>query len=101
MCVCIFLPSNYGFNSYLGTINLKPYQEEKFAFPAQLWMMALNKCKIYLFYLKIIFFCFFRGTPATYGNSRLGVESELQLTAYTTATATLDPSHVCNLHHSS
>ena len=32
---------------------------------------------------------------------RLGVESELQLPAYTTATATPDPSHVCDLHHSS
>ena len=32
---------------------------------------------------------------------RLGVESELQLPAYTTATATQDPSHVCDLHHSS
>ena len=32
---------------------------------------------------------------------RLGVESELQLLAYPTATATQDPSHVCDLHHSS
>ena len=32
---------------------------------------------------------------------RLGVESELQLLAYTTDTATQYPSHVCNLHHSS
>ena len=32
---------------------------------------------------------------------RLGVESELQLPAYTTATATGDPSRVCDLHHSS
>ena len=32
---------------------------------------------------------------------RLGVESELQPPAYATATATQDPSHVCNLHHSS
>ena len=32
---------------------------------------------------------------------RVGVESELQLPAYTTATATWDLSHVCNLHHSS
>ena len=33
---------------------------------------------------------------------RLGVELELQLPAYTTATATLwDLSHVCNLHHCS
>ena len=32
---------------------------------------------------------------------RLGVESELQLPAYTTAIATQDPSHLCDLHHSS
>ena len=32
---------------------------------------------------------------------RLGVESELQLLAYTAATAIWDPSHVYNLHHSS
>ena len=32
---------------------------------------------------------------------RLGVEWELHLPAYTTATATRDPSHVCNLHYSS
>ena len=30
---------------------------------------------------------------------RLEVESELQLLAYATATATLDLSHICNLHH--
>ena len=32
---------------------------------------------------------------------RLGVQSELRLLAYTTATATRDPSFVCDLHHSS
>ena len=32
---------------------------------------------------------------------RLGVQLELQLSAYTTATATPDPSRVCDLHHSS
>ena len=32
---------------------------------------------------------------------RLGVKSELQLPAYTTATASQDPSHVCDIHHSS
>ena len=31
---------------------------------------------------------------------RLGVESELQLPAYTTASAAPDPSHICGLHHS-
>ena len=32
---------------------------------------------------------------------KLGVELELQVLAYTTATATQDPSHICNLHHNS
>ena len=32
---------------------------------------------------------------------RLGVKSELQLQAYTTATVTQNLSHICNLHHSS
>ena len=32
---------------------------------------------------------------------RLGIQSELQLLAYATATATSDPSRVCGLHHSS
>ena len=32
---------------------------------------------------------------------RLGVESELQLPDYITATATQDPSHICDLLHSS
>ena len=32
---------------------------------------------------------------------RLGVQSELQLPGYTTATATRDPSGLCDLHHSS
>ena len=32
---------------------------------------------------------------------RRGVESELQLPAYVTATATWDPSRLCNLHHGS
>ena len=32
---------------------------------------------------------------------RLGIESELQLSAYATATATPDLSHICSLYHSS
>ena len=33
--------------------------------------------------------------------SRLGYELELELPAYTTATEIWDPSHICDLHHSS
>ena len=43
-------------------------------------------------------FLLFRARGAAYGVPRLGVESELQLLAYTTAKAILDPSCVCDLH---
>ena len=48
-----------------------------------------------------IFFLFFRAPLSAYGNSRQGTKSELQLPAYITATATQDPRHACDLHHSS
>ena len=40
-------------------------------------------------------------TSSTSGSSQAGAELELQLPAYTTATAMWDPSHVCDLQHSS
>ena len=43
----------------------------------------------------------FRAAPMAYGNSLLRLELELQLPAYTTATAMQDLSWICNLHHSS
>ena len=39
--------------------------------------------------------------PPHMGVPRLGVQSELELLAYTTATAMQDPTRVCDLHHSS
>ena len=52
-------------------------------------------------YFLSFFFLFLGPHPQHMGAPRLGVESELQLPAYTTATATQDPSRVCKLHHSS
>ena len=48
-----------------------------------------------------VLFCFSGLHPWHMEVSRLGVELELQLPAYTTATAMQDPSHICKLHHSS
>ena len=53
--------------------------------------------KIYFF----IFFSFEGHTPRHMEVPRLGVESELLPLAYARATAMPNPSHVCNLHHSS
>ena len=51
--------------------------------------------KIYLFFSFLRLLLWHMEVP------RLGAESELQLPAYTTATATPDLSHICDLHHSS
>jgi len=53
----------------------------------------------WLLRLLTFFFFFFIGRHMEV--PRLGVESELQLLAYTTATATPGPSHICDLHYSS
>ena len=47
------------------------------------------------------FFVFLGLHPEHMEVPSLGVKSELYLLAYATATAMRDPSHVCNLHHSS
>ena len=56
------------------------------------------------FYLIIIIYFIllpFRATRMVYGSSQSRVESELQLPAYTTATAMWDWSLICNPHYSS
>ena len=52
--------------------------------------------------LSLFFFCPFLGLHLRHMEvPRLGVKLELQMLAYTIATATQDPSCICNLHHSS
>ena len=48
-----------------------------------------------------LFFGFLGPHPRHMEVTRLGVELELELPAYTTATATQDPSSTCDPHHSS
>ena len=55
---------------------------------------------IHLFFVVAVFFFFLGLHPWHMEVPRPGVKLELQLPAYTTARATVDPSHVCDLHHS-
>ena len=48
-----------------------------------------------------LFFVFLGPHPRHSEVPRLGVELELKLPAYTTATTMPDPSHICDPHHSS
>ena len=50
--------------------------------------------------LNFFFFVFLAPYPQHMKVPRLGVDSELQLLAYTTATAAPDPSRIFDLHHS-
>ena len=55
----------------------------------------------FLFLFCFVLFCSLGPHPWHVEVPRLGVQSELQLLVYTPATATQDPSCVCDLHHSS
>ena len=60
----------------------------------------LLRSSSFLTSLSFFFFFFLQLHAQHMEVPRLGVEWELQLPAYTTATAMQDPSWVCNLHHS-
>ena len=62
---------------------------------------CLYKILLLHFFFFLFFFCLFRTAPLACGGCSIGVKWELQLVAYTTATAMQDPSRICNLHHSS
>ena len=49
----------------------------------------------------LIFFFLFMATPAAYASSQARIQIRAAAEAYTTATATQNPSHICNLLYSS
>ena len=61
----------------------------------------LNYHPCCVFFLFFFFFCLYKAAHVANGSSQAGVESEGQLLAYTTATATPDLNHIFNLYHSS
>ena len=62
----------------------------------------INERDLFLFSFSFFSFCLFLGPLLWYMEvPRLGVELELQLPAYATATAMWDPSRICDLHHRS
>ena len=108
----------YGHNIY-DCFSSKAFQQQKHQKLSVSYLGIPNKCysaslpknenkKYTNHYFKmlkhaLIFFFFFFLRPHLQHVEVPGleVESKLQLLAYTISTATWDPSHVCNLHHSS
>ena len=48
-----------------------------------------------------LFVCLFRAAPSTYGGSQARGQIRAVVAGLTTAIATPDPSHICDLYHSS
>ena len=71
-------------------------------FPSQFFICQdlINYLQTFI-YLLTYLFVFLGLHPQHVEVPRLGVESELQLPAYSTAPAMPDPSHICDLHLSS
>ena len=57
-----------------------------------------TQLSLFFFFFFFFFSCFLGPHPQHMEIPRLGVESELQLLAYTTAIATWDLSCICSLH---
>ena len=55
---------------------------------------------MYISFLCFVF-CLFRASPLAYGGSQAMGRIGAIASSYATATATQDPSRVCDLHHSS
>ena len=64
-----------------------------------LWCLAWILTGFFFFFF--FFFCFLGQHSQHVEVPRLGVQSERQLPAYDATTATWDPSHIYDLHHSS
>ena len=69
--------------------------------PTFIFSSLLLPIYIYIIIIIIIILPFLGPLSQHMEVPRLGVESELEPLAYATATATQDPSHICDLHHSS
>ena len=63
--------------------------------------MQIDSYNFFVVVVVVCVLCFLGPHPQHMEVPRLGVKLELQLLAYTTATAKPDLSHVCNLNHTS
>ena len=85
---------------YLWQLNLDPLGWGGVAYKC-IFRNASKGLYYFYFIFYSYFFCFLGLLLQHVEVSRLGVQSELQLSAYTTAIAVWDLSRVCNLHYSS
>ena len=94
VCLCLIR----GTRTETMPTSQEPHEEWRSKYPQNHVEQELNKYDLPFLGLFIFFvFCPFRAAPRACAGSQAGVESELQLSAYTTATAMWDLRHVCDL----
>ena len=91
-----FIHLMYHFARFVAIKYIETHSKSKLSLQQEFFLVLILK-----FFFFFVFSFFLGPYPWHMEVPRLGVELELQLPAYTTATATLDLSHNCNLHHSS
>ena len=99
MCVCVCVCVLYVLvggekerEGEIGRVNSNSY--------GGLWLSGIMSVSFFSVAILCFCFCFFSAAPSAYGSSQARGLMELQLPNYATATATPDPSHICNLHRS-
>ena len=97
--ICIILPRSLLLQLHFA-MSLLAFSDEIFTFAMALFFSSIASVNLVCLLLFLLI-NFLEPRPRHMEVPRLGVESELQLPAYTAATATQDPSQVCNLYHSS
>ena len=95
MCTCVFL-FEYILISPRISILRNIFKEKKNLVALLLLYFVVNTAKVTL-----LFFLFFRASPAAYGGSQARARIRAAAAAYTTATVTQDPKLICDLHHRS
>ena len=86
----------------IGSLILLPRQTEaSFRVAISFWLVKNYISIVLIFFFFFFAFCFLGPHPQHMEVPRLGVKSELQLPAYTSATAMQDLSQVCDLHYGS
>ena len=97
-CICLFL-SDF-FHLVWSSLGLSMLLQCQYCILFNGWIIF--RC-VYIpqpLGLQVFFGFFFRATPTAHGGYQARGLTELQLPAYTTATAMPDLSHICDLHHS-
>ena len=91
MCVDI------DFSPCLGEVSKLSFSEDSMPIKNSIHALQFLWC----FHFPFLKFFYFMIAPVAHEVPQLGVESEMQLLAYATATLMWDLSHICNLRYSS